>query len=141
MDSNGGGGLQPPNSPLDPPLVRMPLLSGTDIIFLVRPRPNYIISMLLKHSFNTTGKNSIQNSRGDEPPGKFQGARVPPPPRDRRPCAYPPPHPPTPAEYRPIPSDVTMLFNAGGPLSGISYRLHRSLVISTTLVILKQLLI
>ena len=40
--------------------VRIPLLSGTDIILMV----NYIISMWLKHSFNTTGKNSIQNSRG-----------------------------------------------------------------------------
>ena len=35
--------------------VRMPLLSGTDIIFLV----NYIISMWLKHSFNTTGTDLI----------------------------------------------------------------------------------
>ena len=53
--------------------MRMPLLSGADIIFLV----NYIINMWLKHSFNTTGKNSIQNSRGDDPPDKFQGDASP----------------------------------------------------------------
>ena len=56
--------------------VRMPLLSGTDIIFLV----NYIISMWLKHSFNTTGKNRTQNSRGRSPPRKFRGDAPPPPP-------------------------------------------------------------
>ena len=60
---------------LDPPLVRMPLItSGTDIIFLV----NYIISMWLKHSFNTTGKNSIQHFRRDDPPRQIPGGRVPP---------------------------------------------------------------
>ena len=56
--------------------VRMPLLSGTDIIFVV----NYIISVWLKHSFNTTGNNSIHNSRGDDPPDKFQGDTPPVPP-------------------------------------------------------------
>ena len=60
-----------------------PLLSGTDIISLV----NYIISMWIKHSFNTTGKNSIQKSRGGgDHPDKFQGAF----PRDRRPSNHGP---------------------------------------------------
>ena len=51
------------------------LLSGTDIIFLV----NYIISMWLKHSFNTAGKTSIQNSRGTIPQTDSRGDAPPPP--------------------------------------------------------------
>ena len=55
LDSNGGGGVATSESPSRSTNGEMPLLFGTDIIFLV----NYIISMWLKHSFNTTGKNSI----------------------------------------------------------------------------------
>ena len=61
--------------------VRMPLLSGTDIIFLV----NYIITMWLKHSINTTGRNSVQNSGGGTiPQTNSRGERIPP---DHRPCS------------------------------------------------------
>ena len=63
MDSNKGGS-DPPQPPSRSATGEDALLSGTDIIFLV----NYIISMWLKHSFNTTGKNNIQHFRGDDPP-------------------------------------------------------------------------
>ena len=83
MDSNGC--CDPPNPPLDPPLVRMPLLCGTDIIFLV----NYIISMWLKHSFNTRRqqkKIAFKTPGGHSPPRQIPGGGVS--HRDRRPSNH-----------------------------------------------------